>query len=96
MPLEWIAVVLAAALAAPVVGVWVLGHWRPSSLARLLGDADIALPGISPTVACVTLYGLGFVFAGFALNMLAQGPLAMPDSHFTLLTGVYVVAFVAG
>ena len=52
--------------------------------------------GISPTFACVALYGLGFAFAGFALDMLARGSLEVADSHFTLLTGVFAVAWVAG
>ena len=96
LPAGSIAIVLVAALAIPAMGAWVLGHWRPAPLARLVEDVDVVLPGVFSTFACVTLYGLGFVLAGFALDMLARGPLAVADSHFTLLTGVFAVAWVAG
>ncbi len=96
LPATWIAVVFAAALAAPAAGAWVLGRWRPRPLARLLGDAGVTLPGVAPTLACIALYCVNFAFAGLALDLIALGPLAAPESRFVLLTGIFAVAWVAG
>jgi hypothetical protein len=96
LPLEFIAVALVAALAIPVASAWVLDRWRPAPLARLMKGVDVTVPGIASTFACVVLYGLGFVLAGFALDVLARGPLATVDSHLALLTGVFAFAWVAG
>ncbi len=96
LPAAWIAVVLAAALAAPAAGAWVLGRWRPGPLARLLGNAAVALPGVAPTLACIALYCANFALAGLALDLIAQGPLAAPESRFVLLTGIFAVAWVVG
>jgi len=95
-PAEGIALVIAAALAVPAAAAWMLGRWRPRMLARLLGDTDIALPGIWPTLACVAIYCTSFAIGGFALDILAQGPLAAADGRYVLLTGVFAVAWVAG
>jgi hypothetical protein len=96
LPPVGIAVVLAAALAAPVACVWLIRRWRPPFLARLMGEGDVTLPGVAPTLVCVALYGVNFVLAGFAVDLLAQGPLAASESRFVLLTGVFAVAWVAG
>lgn len=96
LPTEFIALALVAALAMPLIGAWVLGRWRPAPLARLMEGVDVKLPGLAFTFACVVLYALGFLLAGLALDVIARGPLATIDSHFTLLTGVFAFAWVAG
>lgn len=96
LSLEFIAVALAAALAIPVVSAWVLGRWRPAPLARMMKDVDVTIPGVAATLACVILYGLGFLLAGLALDMLARGPLGVAESHLALLTGVFAFAWIAG
>jgi len=95
-PAGGIALVIAAALAAPAVGSWVLGRWRPGSLARFLGNDDIALPGMWPTLACVVIYSASFAIGGLALDILAQGPLAAQESRYVLMTGVFAAAWVVG
>lgn len=91
-----IGAVLAVALVAPVAGALVLGRWRPRPLSRWVGDTDVRLPGIGPTVACFGLYVAAFALAGLALDLLARGPLGAAESRFVLLTGVFAVAWVAG
>jgi uncharacterized membrane protein YbhN (UPF0104 family) len=95
-PIEGIVLVVLAALVAPVAGTWVLGRWRPTWLLRLIGDADVVLPSVWPTLACVAIYCMGFSIGGAVLDLIAQYLLAAANSHYVLLTGVFAVAWVAG
>jgi hypothetical protein len=88
--------ILSIAIILPLLIGWILTHWRPKYLQNILGHAKISTPTFPVFFYCLMLYVLSFLIMGVISDILAQNLFSVEDHNFSLLTGAFAIAWVAG
>jgi hypothetical protein len=68
-----VALLVAAAVAAPFLLIHALERWFPEALRRRLGTARLPRPSVAALGGCVALYSVGFACWGLSFELLARG-----------------------
>jgi hypothetical protein len=97
IPSVWqLALAIAVAAMLPLIGYWVLNHWRPGPIKRLFGVERLNTPTFSVLLICFTLYLTNLLINGIILSVLSQNLFGAKDSQIWILSGVFAVAWIAG
>jgi uncharacterized membrane protein YbhN (UPF0104 family) len=92
-----IALLAAAALAAPFLLVYILERWFAGTLQKRLGVTRLPRPSVAALGACLMLYAVCFLLGGFAFDQLARG-LFGAGSNISWMRAipVFALSWVAG
>jgi glycosyltransferase 2 family protein len=98
LPPPWqIALLAAAALAAPFLLVRAVELWFPAALHKRLGVERLTAPSIPALGACLALYAVCFVCGGLSFEVLARGLFdADPAGAWTRVIPAFALSWVAG
>ncbi|MBW1673505.1 MAG: flippase-like domain-containing protein, partial [Deltaproteobacteria bacterium] len=91
-----LAVTIGVAVLFPLSGGWILFHWHPGPLQKILGHGAVKFPSFLVLLSCLFIYMLCFLFMGVASDILAQYLFGAEGTRIILLTGSFAIAWVAG
>jgi uncharacterized membrane protein YbhN (UPF0104 family) len=92
-----IALLAAAAVAAPFLLVHVLERWFPGTLRRRLGVARLPRPSVAALAGCLAMYAVGFAGWALSFELLARGLFgAGSEISWPRVVPAFALSWVAG
>jgi len=89
-------ITIAVASLFPLSAGWILFHWQPGPLRKMLGHGAVRLSSFPILLTCLLLYMLCFLLMGVASDILARYLFGTAGSRILLLTGAFAISWVAG